>query len=310
MKKAVVIGGAGKVGGYLSPMLAEAGYRVFSVSRGRTKPKVQHDAWQDIEQVTLDRASPDFARGIAALEADVVVDMICFKLSDMRVLAEALRGKVGHYLLCGSAWMHGHSARVPVREEECREPLEEYGTQKSLMDYELTRLYKEENFPGTAVHPGHIVCPGDEPINPQGFKGLSTFGLLKEGKKVILPNFGMETVHHVHAKDVAGVFFAAIESGKISFGEGFHAVSPRAVTLRGYAIEAASWFGKEPSLAFEPFDRWKEHFTPAQGSATLTHILHAPGCSMQKAKDLLNFTPQYTSFEAVRECVRSFGMLP
>ncbi|MBQ4622947.1 MAG: hypothetical protein IJB51_00220 [Clostridia bacterium] len=34
--KACVIGGKGKVGNYLMPMLVRAGYEVYSVSRGKT----------------------------------------------------------------------------------------------------------------------------------------------------------------------------------------------------------------------------------------------------------------------------------
>lgn len=308
MKTVAIIGGSGKTATYLAPMLVRDGWRVIAVSRGDRPPAVADDAWAQVERVPMDRAADGFAARIAALGADAVVDMICFTLSDMLALTSALEGRAGHYLVCGSAWMHGHSAVVPTREEECREPLEEYGVQKSLMDCKLTELYKEKGFPGTAVHPGHIVCPGDVPINPQGFKSLSAFEKLRDGEPLYLPNFGMETLHHVHAADVAGVFRAAIAAGKASFGEGFHAVSPRAVTLRGYAREAASWYGKEADLRFEPFDAWKERFAPADADATLTHILHSPCCSMDKAKELLGFAPRYTSFEAVRECVGSFGL--
>jgi nucleoside-diphosphate-sugar epimerase len=46
---------------------------------------------------------------------------------------------------------------------------------------------------------------------------------------------GMETVHHVHADDVAALFMAALESRSTALGERFHAVAPTALTLRGYA---------------------------------------------------------------------------
>ena len=159
------------------------------------------------------------------------------------------------------------------------------------------------------MHPGHIVCPGDVPINPQGCKSLDAFRTLREGKTLYLPNFGMETLHHVHAEDVAGVFFAAIQTGKSAYGEGFHAVSPRAVTLTGYAREAASWYGKEADLAYEPYETWKARVPAEDAASTLTHMLHSPSGSMEKAKRLLDFVPKHTSYEAVRECLQSFGEL-
>jgi len=308
MKKAVVIGGRGKIGSYLVPMLVGEGYAVTSVSRGKTAPFVQNEAWRGVELVTLDRDAPGFEEAIAGLNPDLVVDMICFKTADMVKLIEALRGRVGHYLVCGSVWMHGRSGAVPVLEAECRTPMEEYGVEKSAMDYEITRQFVESGFPGTAVHPGHIVCPGDVPINPQGCKSLTAFETLRAGEPLYLPNFGMETLHHVHAEDVAGVFFAAVQANRPSFGEGFHAVSPRAVSLNGYAVEVAGWYGKEADLRCEPFDVWQARVTPDEAAATKTHIEHSPSASMEKAKALLGFTPKHTSYEAVRECVASFGL--
>ena len=309
MKKAAVIGGHGKVGGYLVPMLASRGYHMINISRGKTGLLVENSAWDDVEQVSLDRNAPGFEEKIRALGADVVVDMICFEEAAMLRLAEALDGNVSHYLVCGSVWMHGYGSAVPYTEEECREPMEEYGIQKGRMHQSIARLYDEKQFPGTAVHPGHIVCPGDVPINPQGAKSLDAFRALQAGKQLYLPNLGLETLHHVHAEDVAGVFLAAITKGAAAFGEGFHAVSPRAVTLRGYAEEVASWYGKKADLAFEPYDQWKNRMSEVDAAATWSHISHSPSASMQKAKALLGFEPRHTSYEAIRECVVSFGLV-
>ena len=41
MKKVVIIGGKGKVGTYLVPMLVTGGYAVTNVSRGESKPFVE-----------------------------------------------------------------------------------------------------------------------------------------------------------------------------------------------------------------------------------------------------------------------------
>ena len=309
MKKAVVIGGRGKVGSYLVPMLVRAGFDVDCVGRGLSEPFVKSPEWDRVHIVRFDRREEEFPDALVALKPDVVVDMVCFTEKEMLRLIGALRGRVEHYLVCGSMWMHGRSDAVPVREDECRDPLEEYGIEKEKMDRAIAREYAERSFPGTIVHPGHIVCPGDVPINPQGCKSLDAFRTLREGKTLYLPNFGMETLHHVHAEDVAGVFFAAIQTGKSAYGEGFHAVSPRAVTLTGYAREAASWYGKEADLAYEPYETWKARGPAEDAASTLTHMLHSPSGSMEKAKRLLDFVPKHTSYEAVRECLQSFGEL-
>ena len=308
MKKAVIIGGHGKIGSYLVPMLADTGYQVVSVSRSKTQPYVKNPAWQKVETVLLDRKQPGFEDAIAALEPDIVVDMICFTDADMKKLIDALRGKVSHYIAIGSMWMHGRSAAVPVLEDECREPLEEYGIQKSAMDRTIAAEYSATGFPGTIVHPGHIVCPGDVPINPQGCKSLEAFRKLRDGEPITLPNLGMETLHHVHASDVAGVVCAAIQAGEKAFGQGFHAVSPRAVTLWGYTQEAASWYGKTADITLKPFPEWAKDMSAADAAATLEHISHSPNGSMSKAKELLGYEPRFTTYEAIRDCLKSFDL--
>lgn len=301
MKKAVVIGGKGKVGTYLVPMLCQSGYQVVNVSRGQSEPFLPDPCWREVEQVTLERENPSFPSAIATLCADVVVDMICFSESDMSRLVEALDGRVTHYLACGSVWAHGRSVAVPYAEEECRTPFGTYGIEKDKMARSLERRWARRGFPGTCVHPGHIVGPGHIPLNPQGNKELSVFSALMHGREVALPNAGMETLHHVHARDVAGVFLAAIQAGSLSYGQDFHAVSPHALTMRGYAEAVAGWFGQQAHLTYAPFAQWKQGVPEAAAQSTWDHIAHSPCASMEKARRLLHFTPRYESLEAIRE---------
>jgi nucleoside-diphosphate-sugar epimerase len=301
VKRAVIIGGTGKVGTYLVPMLVADGFEVINVSRDSSKPFVPHGCWESVEQVRLDRNDPEFAQKIAALEPDIVVDKICFKESDMLALIAALEGRVEHYLVTGSVWCHGPGSVVPNTEDEDLNPLGEYGIEKLKMARTLKRKYALSQFPGTIIHPGHIVGPGHPPINPQGNQNPKVFEALMHGEPVTIPNFGMETVHHVHANDVAGVFRAAIRAGGPSYGHPFHAVSTGAVTLRGYAQEVASWFGMEANLVFKPFDEFSNDVSEADANSTYEHIWRSSNHSMEKAKRLLGFTPGYSSFEAVKE---------
>jgi nucleoside-diphosphate-sugar epimerase len=75
---------------------------------------------------------------------------------------------------------------------------------------------------------------------------------LARGETLALPNLGLETVHHVHADDVAQSFIQAMLNWSNVVGESFHVVSPTALTLRGYAEKTAAWFGREAKLKFLP----------------------------------------------------------
>ena len=73
-----------------------------------------------------------------------------------------------------------------------------------------------------------------------------------------MPGDGSATMHHVHADDVAQVFERALDVPEASVGESFHAVSPRALTVRGFAEEAYGWWGHEPRLRSVPWPEFEE----------------------------------------------------
>lgn len=303
MKKAVIIGGKGKVGTYLVPMLAENDFEIVSVSRGKSKPYEDSSCWESVRQLSVDRSDPAFAEIIAAEQADVVVDMICFTPEQMKSLTDKLAGNTGHYLVCCSAWIHGRCEMLNVLEHESVKPICEYGKRKKAMTELMKRLWAYEHFPATAVHPTHISGVGHLPINPQGNRSLEVWSALKNGKELVLPNSGFETLQHVHAKDVAGVFMAAINAGSISFGQDFHASSERAYTMEYFAKQAASWFGKEAKLSYKPLNELLESLPKADAYETLDHASHSASVSVEKAKKLLGFTPKYTGIEAAKESV-------
>lgn len=302
-----IIGGTGHIGTYLVPRLVEAGHEVLSLSRGRRGPYLPHAAWQKVRRIEIDRGAEEaagaFGEMVAALSPDAVVDLICFTLESARHLVEALRGKVGHFLHCGTIWVHGPGVEVPITEEAPRRPFGEYGVQKAAIEAYLLCEARRGRFPATILHPGHIVGPGWAPLNPAGHFNPEVFALLAGGGRLALPNLGMETVHHVHADDVAQAFALAIANWSSSVGESFHVVSPAALTLRGYAEAVASWFGREARLDFLPWEQWRGTVTPEEAQAAWDHIAHSPNCSIAKARRLISYTPRYSSLQAVREAV-------
>jgi nucleoside-diphosphate-sugar epimerase len=184
-----------------------------------------------------------------------------------------------------------------------RRPFGEYGIEKARIEAYLLEMAQKESFPATIIHPGHIVGPGWAPLNPAGHFNPSIFTKLAEGEELSLPNFGLETVHHVHADDVAQMFMRAIANWSASAGEAFHAVSPAAITLRGYAEAMAAWFGREPKLRYLPWPEWKEEQSELEAAQTYDHIARSPNCSIAKAERVLGYRPRYGSIEAVCESV-------
>lgn len=306
--RVVIIGASGHVGTYLVPRLVTAGHQVVALSRGRRAPYRAHGAWRAVEQHKIDRADAEAARTfgeqIRELRPDAVVDMICFSLDSARQLVESLRGAVQHFLHCGTLWVHGPSAVVPTTEAQPRTPFGDYGVQKAEIEAYLLDEARRTGFPATVLHPGHIVGPGWAPLNPAGHFNPAVFSQLAAGTELALPNLGLETVHHVHADDVAQAFERALTHWGSAVGESFHVVSPSAVTLRGYAQAVAAWFGQEARFRFLPWPEWRATVSETEAKATWDHIAHSPNCSIAKAERLLEYRPRYSSLEAIYEAVQ------
>jgi nucleoside-diphosphate-sugar epimerase len=305
--RVIIIGGSGHVGTYLVPRLVRAGHHVVNVARGARQPYSPDAAWSEVEMAFMDRAEEEaagsFGKRIAALNPDIVIDMISFTLASTQQLVEGLRGKIGHFLHCGTIWVYGHNIAVPADESDPLNPFGVYGTQKAEQETWLLAEAARGGFPATVFRPGHIVGPGWGPLNPAGHFNNEAFARIARGEQLVLPNFGMETVHHVHADDVAQVVMGAIANRSVSVGEAFNAVSAQAINLKGYAEAMYRWFGKTPNLAFEGFDSWKLKQSEADARATWEHLSRSPSHSIAKAERLLGYRPRYTSLEAVREAV-------
>lgn len=307
--RVVVIGGTGHIGTFLIPRLVNAGHDVIVASRGSREPYLPHPAWNAVQRIDIDRPAEDaagtFGARIAALEADAVVDLICFTPASAQQLVDALQARQTLLLHCGTMWVHGHPLTVPVTEDVTRNPFGDYGIQKAAVEQLLLEAIRRGATRAVILHPGHLVGPGWNPVNPAGHFNPDVFTRIAHGEVLQLPNKGMETVHHVHADDVAQAFELAITHPDDAVGESFHVVSPAPLTLREYAQAMFAHFDQRAKLEFMPWDEWKQTVTENEAAATWDHIAHSPYGSIAKARQRLGYAPRYTSLEAVIESVDS-----
>jgi nucleoside-diphosphate-sugar epimerase len=307
--RVVVIGGTGHIGTFLIPRLVNAGHDVIVASRGKREPYVPHPAWNAVRRIEIDRAAEDtagtFGARIASLEADAVVDLICFTPASAQQLVDALRARQTLLLHCGTMWVHGRTTTVPTTEDAPRHPFGEYGIQKAAIEQLLLDSARRGVARAVVLHPGHMVGPGWNPLNPAGHFNPDVFTRTARGELLQLPNEGMETVHHVHADDVAQAFELALNHPDDAVGESFHVVSPAPLTLRAYGEAMFAHFGRPAQLGFLPWEEWLHTVTADEAAATWDHIAHSPHGSIAKARQRLGYAPRYTSLQAVIESVNS-----
>jgi nucleoside-diphosphate-sugar epimerase len=304
----VIIGGTGHIGTFLVPRLVDAGHEVIVASRGMRAPYLPHPAWNTVTRIAIDRAAEDaagtFGARIAAIGADAVVDLICFTPASAQQLVDALEPQGTLLLHCGTIWVHGRSTTVPTTEDLPRHPFGDYGIQKAEIEALLADSTRRGAARAVVLHPGHMVGPGWNPLNPAGHFSPEVFRAIARGEPLLLPNEGMETVHHVHADDVAQAFQLALTSSD-AIGESFHVVSPEPLTLRAYAEDMFAHFGQPARIGFLPWEEWRHTVTEAEALATWDHIAHSPYCSIEKARLRLGYEPRYTSLQAVIESVEA-----
>ncbi|WP_432502665.1 NAD-dependent epimerase/dehydratase family protein [Kineococcus arenarius] len=308
--RVVVIGATGHVGTHLVPRLVRAGHDVVAVSRGTRQPYHPDPAWSRVQQVLADRDAEDtagtFAGRIAALHPDAVIDLICFTPASATQLVDALRGRCGHLLHAGTIWVHGPATASPLTEGDPREPFGDYGTRKAEIERLLHAETRTGGLPCTVLHPGHISGAGWPVITPLGNLDPAVWHALATGAELPVPGLGLETLHHVHADDVAQAFELALHRRSRAVGESFHVVSERALTVRGLAAAVAGWFGREPVLRHVGWEEFRE-LAGEHAQASWEHLSRSHSASIAKARALLGYAPRFTSQAAVADSVRWAG---
>ena len=302
-----VLGATGHIGSHLIPRLVRAGHEVVAASRGTREPYVDDDAWRDAKRVVLDRDATDAdgttASAVLAERPDAVVDLVCFTPASAAQLVEGLRGQVGLLAHCGSIWSHGLSTSLPMLEDDPKFPFGEYGTGKHAIEQLLLGETAAGGLATTVIHPGHISGAGWGVINPVGNLDPRVWSTIARGGELVVPGDASATMHHVHADDVAQVFQRALDVPEASVGESFHAVSARALTVRGYAEAAYGWWGHEARLRSVAWAEFEDLVGAENASPSWEHLHRSQVCSIAKAVARLGYSPAWTSQDAAREAV-------
>ena len=278
----------------------------MAISRGAREPYVSGPEWRSVRQIRADREAEDaagaFGERIAALAPDAVVDMLCFTPDSAQELVDALRPTRPLLLHCGTIWVHGPVATVPVTEDEPRTAYGEYGTGKAAIERLLHRETLAGGVPSVVLHPGHITGPWPS-ITPAGNLDLDVWRRLAVGEPLALPDQGLGVLHHVHADDVAQAFERAL-TRPAAIGSSFHVVSEQAMTLRGLAAGVAGWFGREAVIDFLGWKEFERRVGAEHAETTREHVGRSIAASIDRAREVLGYRPRYSSLDALRVALR------
>ncbi len=306
--RVLVLGATGHVGSYLVPRLISEGHQVVAASRGRRQPYHPDPAWDAADRVELDRdktdAEQNTAERILRHRPEAVVDLVCFTRASAAQLVEGLRGRVELLVHCGTTWTHGPSTTLPIAEDDPKFPLGDYGRAKHAIEQLLSAETRSGGLPCTVIHPGHISGPGWPVINPVGNLDPRVWATIAAGRELIVPSDGSAAMHHVHADDVAQLFQRALQAPERAVGESFHAVSARALTVRGYAEAAYGWWNRGPALRTVSWTDFTTQAGAEQADLSWEHLHRSQVFSIDKAVTRLGYSPAWSSLDAAHAAVR------
>lgn len=307
--KVLIIGGTGHIGTYLIPRLVRCGCHVQVVAR-QPRPQYGNSSlyWPKVEWIIADREKEErdgtWEARMRALDAEVVIDLICFRLEQQEMMYNSFSGRISQFLHCGTIWSYGPSEAAPYKESYARRPITNYGSRKERIERFLHDRFIKDGFPVTIIHPGHISSPKWLPIDPQGaINGIEVYRKLATGLEVVLPDQGLATLHHVHADDVARLFEQAILNRGDALGESFTAVAPYALSLVGCCRAVANMFGTQPNIRFVSMAELDGEMTKESADMVREHALHSPCCSIEKSSKRLGFSPYFTTEQIYAECL-------
>jgi len=300
-KSILVIGGYGHIGRFLVPRLANAGWQVEVLTRGK-QPPPDGNAWKNLphEHITADYRQLCDQQKWGALLADIapaaVVDILA---RDAPAVVKACPASVEHVVVCGSVWMYGPPNEIPTPERTqgpC--PFEAYRQRYQ----QLQQLLAAEDGPAiTGVMPSNIAGPGKIPLEPYGGRDLAVHRAMAGGREIVLPAEGQTLVGPADAEDIAEVFALVLEKPQAAAGRLFNAAAAYALTYKELVATYGRIYGVNIPVRIVTWEQFDEAAQP-DPSQRYHHEAHM--CAdITAARTILGYEPRHTPQAALQRAV-------
>jgi nucleoside-diphosphate-sugar epimerase len=286
--KALVLGGSQFVGLHTVRELVARGHEVTVLNRGKTQTQLP----PGVKRLVADRTDGESMR--AALEGsewDAVFDVSGFIMvaigSSMSDLIDLLDGRVGAYVYTSSIMAYAPSGACPWHESFATvdEGPNTYGGFKKRVEETLLERHARTGFPASVVRPAAIYGPDNNIYDME----MAYFLRLLRGLPVILPHDGLVTGSYGHVDDLCRTMVDMATHPKAA-GEVFN-ITAEGVTANEYVSILSEIVGKPADVVYMPSNRVGKLEKPSYSH--LFGSFHHGVLSIQKARDLLGFEPEY-----------------
>ena len=293
-----VIGGSGHIGKHFIPLLVDTGHRVTVVTSGRTKPP-SVGAWKSVRLVQQAYGKEGWADTIAALKAEVVVDIL---QGDSPGLYDAIKSGCRHFIVCGSVWMFGLPRVVPTP-EAVQAPCVFAGYAARFAKLLETKARAAaDGVAFTAIMPPNICGPYKVPLDCAGGRSLDVHRSHKRGQPVVLPAPGSNLIGPCDAEDIARGFLCAVENRQAAADEIFNIGSAYALTATEFVGAYAGIYGVRIPIEWVSWQKFEQEVLPEIGAHWHFKANMCPDIS--KASRKIGYQPRHTPEQSMERAVK------
>ncbi|MFP4976505.1 SDR family oxidoreductase [Paenibacillus sp. CN-4] len=251
--KALFIGGTGTISMAITRQLAEQGWELYLLNRGRRQeglPEGVHLIEEDIND------EKRVAERLVGLSFDVVADFIAFEPEHVQRDYRLFQGKTKQFIFISSASAY----QTPLSDYRITEgtplsnPYWAYSRNKIACEEYLMGQYRDHGFPVTIVRPSHTYDERSIPLGVHGSKGSwQVARRMLEGKPVIVHGDGTSLWTLTHNRDFAKGFIGLM--GNLhAIGESVHITSDESLTWNQIYEAVAGALGVKLEAVHVPSD--------------------------------------------------------
>ena len=248
--KVLILGGTGVISREIVKQTVEKGFDVTMFTRG-SKESPYADR---IKVLTGDRNDKEaFARLMADVEADVVIDMICFNEEQARQTMEIFRGKVRQIIFTSSIAAYQRPYRsTPIR-EECEllreDPGFAYGYNKAQVERYLQSEMKTPSSTAiTIIRPSLTFGPGAANFGTLR-QNRNLVRRIRESKPVVMVGEGVIPWSFTFTPDLAAAYVLACGNEK-TYNDYFHVTNTELVVWEDLYRAVGKAVGREPRFCY------------------------------------------------------------